>query len=189
MGGLRERKGDDIVFAGLVTSTDEASVIANSQHRSSKLYSSIPPRSFSYCPSTSSQSLLSYSSSAPLLIQLESLHQGAEESPSRGPPQAASTPFVFSVRDRDGIAHSTNKKDINSKLQPSKRVSSPDLPADDASAVRSHCDRTWRELLVRATGESQLSALCRAATHRTIVDQNYRKHISFFVRGSIPQLK
>lgn len=110
MGGLKECKGDEIVFAGLIRATDAVSVMANSQHTSSKHYPSVPPHFLPRDPSTSSQSLLSCSSSAPLLIQLKSLRRGPEELSSQVSPQAVSTPFNFPVRNGDEVSHRAKKK-------------------------------------------------------------------------------
>lgn len=153
MGGLRERKGDEIVFAGLITSTDAASVMANSQHRPSKLYSSIPPHSLSRNSSASSQSLLPYLSSAPLLIQLKSLRQGPEEFSSQGSPQAVSTPCIFPVRNRVDVSHPATQTGTNPKNQPPERASSSELRTNNSSAVLSHRDRVCRQLLVKGIGE------------------------------------
>ena len=93
MGGLEERRGDEIVFAGLLKSGDAVSMVLNS-HNSSKFFSTIPPQSPSFAPSSPPQSPCSYSSSAPLLDQSSSAHQQLEGPSSQESPRAVSSRFA-----------------------------------------------------------------------------------------------
>jgi hypothetical protein len=153
MGGLEGRKGDEIVFAGLIKSNDAASVFANPQHRSSKFPSPIAHQHLSHNSSSSPQSPLSCSSSAPLLAQLESISWGLDDLSLRGSPQAVSTPFAPSGRTREDISQPANYADTSPTPRLPKRLSSPGLQDVNPFAIPLNRDQFRRDFRVRAKGE------------------------------------
>jgi hypothetical protein len=169
MGGLEGRKGDEIVFAGLITSNDAASVFANPQHRSSKFPSPIARQRPSH-NSSSPQTPLSCSSSAPLLAQLESIPWGLDDLSLRGSPQAVSTPFAPSGRTREDISQPANYADTSPTPRLPKRLSSPELQDVNPFAIPLNRDQFRRDFLVRAKGELQLPKPLLCCGMNTIVD-------------------
>lgn len=154
MGGLKERKGNEVVFAGLIKSDDAVSVMVNSQHRSSKFLSSIPPQQAP--PSnlfSSPQRPFSSSSSAPLLAQLRSIRRGLEELSLRGSPQAVSTPFPTPGKARKNTFHPEIYANTSPTPSPRRRLSSPEPLGIQAPAVLSPRDDISRDLRVRTKGE------------------------------------
>jgi hypothetical protein len=162
MGGLEGRKGDEIVFAGLIKSNDTAPVFANPQNRSSKFPSPIAHQQPSH-KSSSPQSPLSCSSSAPLLAQLESIPWGLDDLSLRGSPQAVSTPFPPSGRTREDISPPASYADTSPTPRLLKRPSSPELQDANPFAIPLNRDQFRRDFRVRAKGELQLpSHYCAA---------------------------
>ena len=150
MSGLRERRENEVVFAGLIKSDRAVSAVVHSQHRLSKFLSLVAPQSNS---SSSSQIPDSYPSTTPLLPQLRSILQGLEELSLQGFPQAASTPFAAPSRTREDISDLTS--DVVAGPPPHRltKLSSPELPDIQSSALFHHRNQARRELHGVAKGE------------------------------------
>ena len=185
MGEIRERRVDGIAFAGVVNSGDAASVILNSQHRSSQFLSSIPPQARSTNPSFLPQTHFSYPSSAPFLAHLESVLRGLEESSLQGSPQAVSTPFAPPGKTREDISHPARYADTSPTPQPSRRLPPPELSGSEISAVSSYRDQIRHHLRARAKGELQLFNLCCAAAKHMMIDHTSSKHLFISHRISL----
>ncbi|KAF7508158.1 hypothetical protein GJ744_009599 [Endocarpon pusillum] len=140
MSGLRERRENGTVFAGLIK-TDLA--VLASQHRCSKFLTSVAPHSNS---SSSSQIPYSYPSTASLLPQLRSILQGLEELSLQESPQAASTPFAAPSRTRAAISVLTGDAVTGPTHHPLTRLSYPEFPDTQASALSHHRNQARREL-------------------------------------------
>lgn len=153
MSGLRERRENDVVFAGLIKPDRAVSAVVQSEHRFSKFLTSVAPQSNS---SSTSQTPYSYSSSAPLLPQLGSILHGLEELSLRESPQASSIPFAAKTRTREGIADATVDAVTGLPTQPLTKLSSPELADIQASAASHHRNQARRDLRSEADGKLQL---------------------------------
>ena len=134
---FKERKGDDIVFAGLINSDDGVSVLLNSQHRSSKFLSSIPAHVISRSRSSLPQNYFLYSSSTPLFAQPKSVSQELGRPSLPGSPQPASTPFEPSRSKLEENPHSAAHARTSSTSQHPRGLRSTKLLCLTASAVPS----------------------------------------------------
>lgn len=181
MGGLVERRENELVFADSIKSECAVSSMVDAQHRSSKFLSSIPPRSN---PFSSPPNPFSYPSSAPLLPQLRSILQGLEDLSLQGSPQAVSTPFAAPTRPRADTSHPTGDADANLTPPPIRKLSSGELPEFKASAATYHPDQDRPELGLRAKGELQISRLLPVAAKHRMIDRDLSKHILVFPRTS-----
>ncbi len=152
MSGLRERRENEVVFAGLDRTDHAVSAVLHSQHRFSKFLTSVAPQS----NSSSSEISYSYPSSAPLLPHLRSILQGLEELSLQASPQATSIHCAATSRTREGIADATVDAVTGQKTQPVTKRSSPELADTQASVDFHHRNQARRELHSEANGKLQL---------------------------------
>lgn len=153
MGGFKERKGDDVVFAGLINADDGVSVLLNSQHRPSKFLSSIPPHAFPRSRSSSPQNHFLYSSSTPLFAQPKSDSRELEEPSLPRSPRVTSTPFETSRRKGEESSHSAACATPSSTSQPPRGLPSTKLLHLTAPAVPSSPSQATGKRGLRVRGE------------------------------------
>ncbi len=153
MSGLRERRENEAVFAGLDRLDHAVSGVVQSEHSFSKFLTSVAPQSNS---SSSSQISYSYPSSAPLLPQLRSILQGLEELSLQGSPQAISIQSAANSRTREGIADATVDAVTGPTTHPLTKLSSPELADTRASVLFFHCKQARRDLRSEVNGKLQL---------------------------------
>jgi hypothetical protein len=168
MSGLKERKGDEIVFAGLIKPEDALKVAVNSQHSSSKILPEIPLQHLQSNSPSASQGSFSYSSSVPLLPQLESILQGLEELSLQRPPEAVSTPFAPRGRTRRDISYLASCAETVPTTRQLRRLSSSD-PRQAEPPANAFCpDHFNHDLCVEEKGKLHFSSLYIAACfHRS----------------------
>lgn len=181
MSGLRERRENEAVFAGLIKSDLAVSAVVHSQHTFSKFLTSVAPHSNS---SSSSQIPYSYPSTAPLLPQLRSILQGLEELSLQESPQAASTPFAAASRTREAISDLTGDAVTGPTHYPLTKLSYPEFPDIQASALSHHHNQARRELYRKAKGELGHCDRLPVVAKWVVIDIDTSEHIFISPRSS-----
>lgn len=182
MDGLEERKGDEIVFAGLIKTGDAVSMVLNSRN-SSRLLSSIPPQPQSFDPFTSPESPCSYSSSAPLLAQSSSVPQGLEDLSSRESPQGISSPFAPPWVARHRVSQPRNHPHTTAISHQHQQLTSSELAYLSATDGPPDCEQSRPSSGGSAKGECSLFELLRTVAFCLATDHNQSEHI--FISVSI----
>lgn len=172
MSGLRERRENEMAFAGLIKSDLAVSAVVHSQHRCSKFLTSVAPHSNS---SSSSQIPYSYPSTAPLLPQLRSILQGLEKLSLQESPQAASTPFAAPSRTGEAISDLTSDAVTGPTHHPLTTLSYPEFPDIQASALSHHRNQARREFHRKAKGELAHCDRLPVVAKWVIIDVRYQR--------------
>lgn len=176
IGGIKQRRGNETVFLDLFKSDDVIPLVVYSQHRSSKILSSISPQALLNITSSFPQSPSSCSSSTPLLAQLKIVPQKLEESSLRGAPEAVTSPFVLLSRTGKSLSCSPDLADAG-PASPLRALSSAEFPKLPSSPSPFRLGQTKRGPSAGLKGELQLSRLHCGAVEDPVVDPNRSKQI------------
>lgn len=175
IGGIKQRRGNETVSLDLIKSDDVIPLVVHSQHRSSKILSSISPQGLLNITSSFPQSPSSCSSSTPLLAQLKIVRRKLEESSLRGAPEAVTSPFVLLSRTGKSLSCSPDLADAGpaSPLRALSSAEFPNLPSSSPFRL----GQTKRGPSAGLKGELQLSRLPCDAVEDPVVDPNRSKQI------------